>query len=67
MNCIGPFIIRRHSIFKIITSTATVQIRFSTPAFGREVVAQSGGIRTVDVFDLLVRIMCIFSPVVGKV
>ena len=73
MNCIGPFIIRRHSVFKIIINaevlceTAAVRIRFPTLACDREVVARSGCIGTVDIFDILVRITYIFRLVVGKV
>ena len=69
MTCIGLFIIRRHSVFKIIISAEVLCATAAVPtlACGREVVAGSGCIGTVDIFDILVRIMCIFRLVVGKV
>ena len=69
MNCIGQFII------SAALGPRVQLLRYGFDSRHRHVgwwsfwvrQTQRHGIGTVDVFDLLVRITCIFSPVVGKV
>ena len=77
MNCIGQFII------SAALGSRVQLLRYGFGSLHRHVAGkwslevgswslsvrqtQRKGIGTVDVFDLLVRITCIFSPVVGKV
>ena len=77
MNCIGQFIISAAlgPRVQLLRSGFDFRHRHVAGKWSLEVGWWSFSVRqtqrhdigTVDVFDLLVRITCIFSPVVGKV